>query len=358
MHNDLIKVLVIDDSAYNRKTIADYLNEVPEIEVVGKAYDGQEGLQMVHTLKPDVITLDLEMPRMDGFSFLRLLMQINPTPVIVVSSHSHKSNVFQALELGAVDFVAKPTHRISPEIVKIKEDIIEKVLLAANLTPNKIRRLSTLSPPPEAPSEDGMLDFRRVAHRAGEVADKVVLIAASTGGPATITGILSSLPQNLNLAVVIVQHMPAGFTTSFAERLDSKSRFSVIESYEEHLLRRGMAYVSPGDKNLEIFSKGGKPHVRAVSPLKSDKYVPSADRLFETAADTMGASAMAVVLTGMGDDGSKGSVIICDRGGSVIAESHTTAVIDGMPRSALLASSSAISVPANEIAAKIEEFAR
>jgi two-component system chemotaxis response regulator CheB len=198
-----IKVLVIDDSAFNRQTITAMLESQPGIRVVARAGDGDEGLKQVFTHAPDVITLDLEMPKMDGFTFLRILMSRRPTPVLVISSYARKENVFKALELGALDFIAKPTQKISPELREIERDLIDKVKL-------------------------------------------VTCLGASTGGPPALQQVFAGLDARLPMAVVVAQHMPAKFTQAFAERLDRASALEVREAKHGDVLRSGLALVAPG----------------------------------------------------------------------------------------------------------------
>jgi two-component system chemotaxis response regulator CheB len=338
-----LRVLVIDDSAYNRRAVAGFLESTPGIEVIGKARDGQDGLQIAINEKPDVITLDLEMPRMDGFSFLRLLMARQPTPVIVISSHAKPDNVFRALELGAVDFVAKPTARISPEIHSIRDEVVRKVLLARNLERRALRPVAPL--PVERALETG--SYAAVEPEAGlEVPEaeprrdvetrRLVVIAASTGGPAALTRILTSLPGDIEAGIVVVQHMPPRFTTTFAERLNRQANLQVREVTRTEILHNGSVWIAPGDRNVEVLPlAGGSLAVRAVAPDPGDRYVPSADHLFVSAAASACREVLAMVLTGMGDDGRLGVEAVADAGGMVVAESEETAVVAGMPMAAI-----------------------
>jgi two-component system chemotaxis response regulator CheB len=334
-----IKVLVIDDSAYNRRAVSGFLDEVEGVTVVGKAADGQEGLQLALTEQPDVITLDLEMPRMDGFSFLRLLMSRRPTPVIVISSHAGKENVFRALELGALDFVAKPTKRISPQIQDIREQVVRKVLMARNLKREALKPLPQYAKEPE--KESGKFSTIRVALPRSVVpeeqpqASRVVVMAASTGGPAAITRVLTALPSDIGTAIVVAQHMPPRFTTTFAERLDRQCAMRVVEVTRPMPVRDGWVFLAPGDKCVELVPGTSGMSVRPVAPDRGDRYTPSADRLFTSAAICARKEALAIVLTGMGDDGKIGVQSIAESGGLVVAESEETAVVGGMPRSAI-----------------------
>ena len=357
-----IKVLVVDDSAYNRKAIAEFLEEIPEAVVCGKAADGQEALQMALTERPDVITLDLEMPRMDGFSFLRLLMSAQPTPVIVISAYAEKENVFRALELGALDFVAKPSAKISPEIYDIRHEVIRKVRLAADVGPHSLHRLQSYMPADLSPTGGFpvILPERAKTYPPGQEppAERLVVVAASTGGPATLTRILSALPGDLEIGIAVAQHMPPRFTTTFSERLDRQCALRVTELQTLDVVRRGTVYLAPGDHNLEVTPAAQGAVIRAVRPSPKDKYVPSGDLLFRSAAHALRKNVLGVVLTGMGDDGAAGAVSLFGEGGEIVVESRETAVVDGMPSAVLRSGVRASELPADKIALRITQFAR
>jgi two-component system, chemotaxis family, protein-glutamate methylesterase/glutaminase len=357
-----IKVLVVDDSAYNRKAISEILEGIPEVVIVGKAADGQEALQIALVERPDVITLDLEMPRMDGFAFLRLLMSAQPTPVIVISAYAEKENVFRALELGALDFVAKPTHKISPEIYDVAEEVLHKVRLAADLGPNSLHRLQSYMPADLSPTGGYpvIVPERVKTYAPGQEppAEKIVVIAASTGGPATLTRILSALPADVDAGIAVAQHMPPRFTTTFSERLGKQCALRVTELVALDVLRRGTVYIAPGDRNLEVTAAAQGALIKAVRPSPKDKYVPSGDLLFRSAAQALRKNVLGVVLTGMGDDGAAGALAVFDEGGEILVESRATAVVDGMPSAALRAVALAVEMPAEKIAQRITQFAR
>ncbi len=326
-----LRVLVVDDSAYNRRSISEILASSPEVTVVGKAADGEEALRLVGVHHPDVITLDLEMPRMDGFTFLRILMSKMPTPVVVVSSYSQKENVFKALELGALDFVAKPDRYADAELAGIRAELVQKVLLARTLRPAALvarRRLESFS---------GVLPERR---RSALVTPprRLVAIASSTGGPTALMEVFSGLPESLPDAIVIAQHMPEKFTRTFAERLDRRSRIQVSEAQDFDAVGEASGFVCPGRKCMEVeAATGGGLRIRIRTPTEADRYVPSADRLFASVARVAGVRAVGVILTGMGDDGVVGAREIIAAGGIVIAESESTAVVFGMPGAAVRA---------------------
>jgi two-component system chemotaxis response regulator CheB len=340
-----LRVLVVDDSVFNRRNITEALTASPEIEVVGKAADGEEALRLVALYKPDVITLDLEMPRMDGFTFLRILMTKLPTPVIVVSSYSQKENVFKALELGALDFVAKPDRFTDPDLVAIREELLRKVLLARSVHTNTALLARRL---PEMPSSPRAIEPRPAAVNPPK---QVVAIASSTGGPSALMEIFARLPHSTKNSVLIAQHMPDKFTRTFAERLDRRSALRVAEAQDMDAVGESTAFVCPGRQCMELeAAPKGAFRVRVRPPEEKDRYVPSADRLLSSVAHAVGRRAIGVILTGMGDDGVEGAKAILRAGGTVIAESESTAVVYGMPGAAVRAKAASFSLPLGEIA--------
>ncbi len=346
-HPDPLKVLIVDDSAYNRQSIAETVAASPEVKVVGKAANGEEALRLVSLLKPDVITLDLEMPRMDGFTFLRILMSKMPTPVVVVSSYSQKENVFKALELGALDFVAKPDRYVDGELSSVREELVQKVLLARTL------RNTSLATRRNFESLSGVEPLRPAA-RATVVAPRyLVAIASSTGGPTALMEIFAGLPSRMRDAVLVAQHMPDKFTRTFAERLDRRSALDVSEAQDLVAVGEATAFVCPGRQCMEVENVPGSQtalRLRVRAPRPEDRYVPSADRLFSSVAEVAGRRAVGIILTGMGDDGVQGARDIVDKGGIVIAESEATAVVYGMPGAAVRAGVVARSLPLGAIA--------
>lgn len=334
-----IRLLVVDDSAYNRRSIAQAFVDHPEVEIVGKAADGEEALKLVTALKPDAITLDLEMPRMDGFTFLRILMARAPTPVVVVSSYSQRENVFKALEFGALDFVPKPD-RPDADTSDLQKEILQKVLLVRSLRPSfvptsLIRRSTSGQFTP-----DGQVirwaDEQPTRDRAYRFPSLVVAIASSTGGPSALMHVFGHLPPATTAAFLVAQHMPDKFTRTFAERLDRRGPVRTVEASDWDAVAAGTGFVCPGRKCMEITHRGDQLHLRVAPADPGDRYVPSADRLFKSVA-TLGKRAVGVVLTGMGDDGVQGARAIRDAGGLVIAESQETAAVNGMPGAAIRA---------------------
>ncbi len=328
--NDLVRVLVVDDSAYNRRTIIKMLESVPGVKVVGYAYDGEEGLRKVFDLKPDLITLDLEMPRMDGFSFLRILMQNRPTPVIVVSARSEDDNVFKALEFGAVEFISKPTASVSPELFKIRDDLVRKVRQIARTDMQKI--LGRSGARAENPRDLAPRSLSRPDRGEGA---EVVMVGASTGGPPALQTIFSAVQQPIPVSFAISQHMPPGFTRAFAERLNKFSALEISEAKDGDIMRPGRVLVAPGGKNLLFHRQGDQVLARIAEPESTHRYIPSVDAMFTSASEVYGSKVLGVVLTGMGNDGADGVREIKNRSGQAIAEAEETSVVFGMPKEAI-----------------------
>ncbi len=326
-----IKALVVDDSAYNRMAISQMLSSDADIEVVGTAHDGVDAIAKTVRLRPDVITLDLEMPNMDGFTFLRWLMAERPTPVLVLSSRSDSRSVFRALELGAVDFLAKPEARISKSIEGVRDELVTKVQAVLNLEMAKVKSAIALLDPERTAAAPRKEDDARL--ETGPI--EVVAVASSTGGPPAIQAILSSLPSDFASAIIISQHMPAGFTRSFAERLNKLCPLVVSEAVSGDRLRPGSVLIAPGGYHLIVKKDRVGLYSELVSRSPSDKYVPSADRMMVSAAEACGAATLGVVLTGMGKDGAEGVRAIRQRNGQCLAESEQSAVIFGMPQEAI-----------------------
>ena len=337
------RVLIVDDSAFSRQTLRKLLNERDDIEVVAVAFDGTDAIVKTLKYKPDIITLDLVMPNMDGFSFLRWLSQQKPTPVIVVSSLGDDRTVFQALEMGAMDFVAKPSPRASLELQEIKEDLFKKIDSIKKASTTKLREnlreLITRAP------------FRETTFRRKNF--DIVAIGASTGGPQAIQYILKSLPDAFDLPILITQHMPPGFTRAFAERLNNLTRFSVKEAENAEELRPSTVYICPGQRHLTVRRLRGNIIIQLLKPTKKDRYVPSVDRMFESVAEIYKNRSIGVILTGMGNDGLQGCKKIHDSGGYIIAESEDSAVVYGMPREVIEAGLADASVKLKEIPEKL-----
>lgn len=327
-----IRVLVIDDSAYNRRTIIKMLEMIPEVQVISYAANGEEGLRKVIDLKPDLVTLDLEMPRMDGFTFLRIVMQNRPTPVIVVSSRSEDENVFRALELGAVEFIAKPSARVSPELFNIRDDLLRKVGQIAQTDMTKILQ-RTLPAPGREESSQVLKKLPKVA--IPEQRFLQVVIGASTGGPPALQAIFSAIQEPIPVGFAVSQHMPPGFTRAFAERLNRFCALEIREAENGDLLRPGLVLIAPGGKNLIFRRRGDDVVARIEEPAPEQRYLPSIDAMFSSSAEVFGSRVLGVVLTGMGNDGARGVLRIKEQGGEAIAEAEETSVVFGMPKEAI-----------------------
>lgn len=342
---DLLRVLVVDDSPTNRQRITHMIEGAAVGQVVAVARDGAEALARVQQFRPDVVTLDLEMPKVDGFSFLRLLMSVAPTPVIVVSSYSAKENVFRALEFGALDFV--------PKMDAISDDIFRALLLEKLALVRAVRTPSLAAQPDSRPVRDPKAPPR--TQRAS--AHGVVMIGASTGGPSALTEILASLQPNPHFAVLIAQHMPARFTRTFAQRLNRYSLLDVQEAVDDQVVMPGMALVCPGNFCMQV-TRGadGLIRVRVAAPQTSERYVPSVDRLFMSGAQVLRWRSIGVVMTGMGDDGALGAAAVARAGGLVVVEAESSAVVYGMPRAAALAVPGATEVGLAGVAATIQRM--
>ncbi|MFN4032094.1 MAG: chemotaxis response regulator protein-glutamate methylesterase [Fimbriimonadales bacterium] len=340
-----IRVLVVDDSMFMRRMISDLLNQDAAIEVVGAARNGQEGLTMARQLKPDVITLDVEMPVMDGVAMLQQLMREQPTPVLMLSSLTTEGAevTLKCLDLGAVDFVAKPSGSISLDIYKISSQIIEKVKAVAKA---RLSATPAAVSPASAPLKPSPL-VGRPSHDA-----PLVVIGSSTGGPRALNVVMSNLPPGLHAKVLLIQHMPEGFTRSLAERLDRSSAFTVREVQGGEVLQPGVAYLAQGGKHLKV-ERGGKLTLTQDPPVHGVR--PAVDvALLSLAQNYQGAIAVAI-LTGMGSDGAAGLRTLHAKGAYTIAEDESTCVVFGMPRAAIQTGCVKRVAPLHQIAEAITE---
>jgi two-component system chemotaxis response regulator CheB len=321
----MYRLLIVDDSPYYRMRFSKIFARSKQLAIAGVADDGDVAIKRIVELAPDVVLLDLLMPRMDGFGVLRWAMENHPLPIIVCSSFSDRDRVFKALELGAIDFLLKPTPRASQTASNLEEQMIQRVEAAACAkTPLSVK----ISPDTKA----AMLAAEYEA-RGAEV--ELICIAASTGGPAAIQKLVADLPGSLSAPIIVVQHMPAGFTRPFAERLNAMSHYTVREARDEEPIRKRHLYVAPAGKQTTIARGKSAPALRVSEQASPDFHTPSADALFESAASVYGKRTLAIVLTGMGEDGARGAEIVREAGGHVIAESNETAIVFGMPRSVI-----------------------
>jgi two-component system chemotaxis response regulator CheB len=339
-----IKVLIVDDSAYSRQTIKKMLETDSHIEVAGVSSDGLDAMSKTIRLKPDLITLDLEMPEMDGFTFLRWLMKTRPTPVIIISSYSDSKTVFKALELGAADFIAKPPRISSPDYQAMVRDLLLKVKVMKSL------RLDRLSKNLELVEQE---EPRDNAPAGREYNIEAVAIGSSTGGPSALNIVLTKFPADFPAGVAISQHMPKGFTASFAERLNGICKIKIKEAQEGDELETGTALICPGGAHM-VFRKRGRRVVAVIKEPKGvDKYVPSVDAMMSSIAEIYGRKSMGVVLTGMGNDGTSGMLDIQKAGGYTIVESEETAVVFGMPSEVIKAGAAGRILPISDIPLEI-----
>lgn len=347
-----IRVLVVDDSAYNRKMIRAMLLDMDEIRATDAVSDGEEAIKVVMTDPPDVITLDLNMPRMDGFTFLRWLMRNNPLPVIVVSSEGGEKNVFKALDLGALDFVVKPVRYASERIVEIKTELQEKIRATAGrdllpyLNRLKVKKPSVVVPP-----------VRMERPSPADARGGILVIGASTGGPSAIQRVLSDIPAEYPLPVVVVQHMPPVFTRQFAQRLRRNVPLDCKEAEDGDLLVPGKIFVAPGGFHL-VVGTGDERVLNVVEKKTGDRFIPSVDITMSSAAKVYGPATIGVILTGMGNDGTRGLLEIGGAGGRTIAESEDSAVVFGMPRAAAQSGAVQAVEPIDRIAARVLDFTK
>jgi two-component system, chemotaxis family, protein-glutamate methylesterase/glutaminase len=338
------RILIVDDSAYTRQMIKRIVEQDEGLEVAGIASSGIDAMAKTLRLNPDIITLDFEMPEMDGFSFLRWLMHEKPTPVIMVSSHNDSKTVFKALELGAVDFIAKPTRRASIELQSIEKDLLRKVRGIKNIRMDLLSKNLELLGNREESAE---------AEKDLPQEIKVVAIGSSTGGPAALQIILTRIPSDFSAAIVVSQHMPKGFTGPLSERLNKLSQVRIKEAQDLDPVEPGTVLICPGGYHLGVKSKGRETVAVLKEGKLTDKYVPSVDHMMKSVADTFGRNSMGVILTGMGNDGRNGMVEINEKGGYTIAESEESAVVFGMPAEAIKAGAAKAVLPISAIPSEI-----
>lgn len=326
----MIKVLVIDDSAFMRKALSTMLDGDPEIHVVGTARDGMEGLEKIRQLQPDVITMDIEMPRMDGLTTLRHIMMETPRPVIMISSLTTDGAeaTLKAMELGAVDFIPKQLSRVSLEIVKIEQELRNKVKIVAK---RKLRTLRTPRRSP-APVSTSHLPTRDVHPPQGRQLRDIVAIGVSTGGPPAIQKVLSKLPETFPACILIAQHMPQAFTGPFAKRLDAVCRIKVKEAETGDRVQPGVAFIAPGGQHLSIDQKVSRVDLLVSHEPKEALYKPSANVLITSVADGVGKRGVGVILTGMGNDGLEGIRQLKGKNGYILAQDDASCVVYGMPK--------------------------
>jgi len=331
-----VRVLVVDDSALIRQLMAELLDADPGIMVVGTAADPYIARDKIKQLSPDVLTLDVEMPRMDGLTFLRNLMRLRPMPVVMVSTLTEAGAqvTLDSLALGAVDFIAKPKLDIAHGLTDYAALLVEKVKHAAHA------RVTRIASAPPGAKYDGPIGYRTT--------DRLLAIGASAGGTEAIREVLARMPADAP-AIVIAQHIPAAFSGPFAERLDRHSRMTVVEASHDQPLLAGHAYVAAGGRHLRVVRSGARWHCR----LGDDRHRPSVDVLFESVAAHAGSNASAALLTGMGDDGARGLLALRKAGANTFAQDEASSVVWGMPGAAVALGAADEVLPLSQIAHRL-----
>lgn len=332
-----IKVLIIDDSALIRKVLTELLSSDSEIEVVGSAADPYIAREKIKKLNPDVITLDVEMPKMDGITFLKNLMRLRPMPVVMISTLTEAGAevTLQALELGAVDFVSKPKMDVNEAIKNYQDQIIEKVKIAAQVPRELLVRKYDA-----AVSAGTNIDMQlaRVAGSGSEkflkTTDKIIAIGSSTGGTEAVKDVLMCLPPDIS-SIVVTQHIPGAFSKSFANRLNDCTQLNVSEAREGDQLRPGTVFIAPGDKHLIIKRSGAKYYCHLDDGPEVNRHKPSVDVMFRSVAENAGPNAMGIMLTGMGADGASAMLEMRKRGAFNVAQDEKSSVVWGMPGAAV-----------------------
>jgi two-component system chemotaxis response regulator CheB len=341
MSGRVLKVVIIDDQPVIRQALTALLRGEPDLQIVGQASDGEEGLKVVFATQPDVITLDLEMPRLDGFAFLRLLMAKQPRPVVIVSSHATRESVFRALELGAVEFVAKPSRIASDaDLQPIRDDLLRKLRTVTQLSIRSVAermRLHGQGVRLRTRSSEDLLSGMRSLPEPALLPRFLVCIGASTGGPPAIATLLQALPSKLPISVLITQHMPSKFTAAFVDRLRRTTEWSVREADPDLPVAPGEVLVAPASHSLCVYRDGGVLRVRRASEIQEPRggYVPSIDRMLSAAAEAMGPAVLAVILSGMSGDAVQGVQAVSRTAGRVLVESPQSAVIASMPEAVI-----------------------
>ena len=345
-----IRVLVVDDSALVRSLLAEIINRQPDMTCIGAASDPLVAREMIRSLNPDVITLDVEMPRMDGIDFLSKLMRLRPMPVVMVSTLTERGAdvTLRALELGAIDFVAKPKIGLTDGMRQLAQDITDKIRVASRA---QVRRAAPLAPPGAAAPKPVVAAMGRLS------TEKVIFIGASTGGTEATKELLTHLPPD-SPAVVITQHMPPGFTTSYAKRLDSLCRIRVKEASDGERVLPGHAYIAPGGHHLSVERSGANYIARVKVGEPVNRHMPSVEVLFESAARVVGPNALGIMLTGMGADGARAMRAMRDAGSYNVCQDEASCVVFGMPREAIAHGAAHEVLPLTQIAPRLIEHLR
>jgi two-component system, chemotaxis family, protein-glutamate methylesterase/glutaminase len=333
----MIKVLVVDDSALIRKLLTEIISQEPDMTLVGAAASAFRARDLVNLHEPDVITLDIEMPKMDGLTFLSKLMIARPTPVVMISSIAKEGAdaTLKALELGAVDFITKPKLDIVGGMQEYTKEIVSKIRAAAQAKIVRVARVGN-----QLPSVNPKREWALIA------------LGASTGGTEAIRVVLQSFPVDIP-GIVITQHMPAGFTESFANRLNNICKINVKEAEHGDIIKSGCAYLAPGGYHLEVIIKGGKYTIRLSNGAKVNGHIPSVDVMFNSCIDAAGQNLIAALMTGMGKDGAEGLYRIRTRNGYTIVQDEESCVVFGMPKEAIKLDAAKEVVPLDNIGNRI-----
>lgn len=344
------RVLIIDDSALVRSLLSEIINKQPDMEAIGAAPDPMVAREMIRAMNPDVLTLDVEMPRMDGLDFLERLMRLRPTPVVMVSTLTQRGaeTTLRALELGAIDFVSKPKIGIASGLTDLAQDICEKIRVASRARMQRHVAAAPALQDVAGEAKPRPLNFSRLS------TEKLIIIGASTGGTEAIREVLVRLPAD-SPAVLITQHMPVGFTKSFAARLDSLCKISVSEAVDGERVLPGHAYIAPGDRHMKLARSGANYVVQLDDGPPVNRHRPSVEVLFRSAAVVAGRNAFGLMLTGMGKDGAAAMVEMRQAGSYNIAQDEATCVVYGMPREAVLLGAVDEVLPIGKIAGRLLE---
>lgn len=351
MKEKKISVVVVDDSAFMRKALKRMLNSDPMVNVIGTAEDGYDAIEVVKKLKPDVVTLDIKMPGMNGIEALKYIMRDNPVPVLVVSSLTSEGGgvTLEALEAGAVDFIDKSTCHTMMDIVDIADSLVKKIKVIAGVDLNKFKEVRQAHPTYYAPAIGQM-------KKEDVIPSHLVVIGASTGGPVSLEKVLTRIPHDYTGAILIVQHMPLGFTLSFAERLDSICSLKVKEAQEDDYIFAGQIYIAPGGYHLKIQKEQQKYKVALSKNPRDALHRPSIDVLMTSVAQNWSGKILGVIMTGMGKDGVVGIEAIKKKGGTIIAQTKQSCVVYGMPKAAKQSGYVDKMLHLNRIAEKIISF--
>lgn len=356
-----IKVLIVDDSALVRQVMTQILNSDAAIEVVGTAQDPLDAREKIKKLKPDVLTLDVEMPKMDGITFLANLMRLHPLPVVMVSTLTEKGAAitFEALELGAIDFVSKPKIDVIDGLNDYALEICTKVKTAATVNVSKISdrraRKSTYSEPSKVDpklSADAVLEKRKAPKTKLKTTEKIIALGASTGGTEAIKEVLMSMPAS-SPGIVISQHIPEAFSKPFAERMDKNSAMTVYEAVDGQQILPGHVYIAPGSHHLIVERSGARYICRLNDGPPVNRHKPSVDVMFRSVAQNVGSNAIGVILTGMGADGAAGLKEMLENGASTLVQDEKTSVVWGMPGEAFKTGATTDQYPLEKIAKEL-----